>query len=106
MSLIRNLLENAIKYSDEKPLIIIRTENTEDSLMLAIIDNGIGISNDSLGKIFNKFYRVPTGNTHNVKGFGLGLSYVRQIVRAHKWDIKVESELGKGSTFTVIMKQE
>ncbi|WP_460474056.1 sensor histidine kinase [Emticicia fontis] len=106
ISLIRNLLENAIKYSGKKPCIKIKTENIEESLVLSISDNGIGIAKEHQHKIFNKFYRVPTGNTHNVKGFGLGLSYVREIVRAHKWEIEVESEPGQGSTFTVIMKQE
>ncbi|PLK43191.1 sensor histidine kinase KdpD [Emticicia sp. TH156] len=106
ISLIRNLLENAIKYSEKVPDITVRTENTDEGLVLSIIDKGIGISSENINKIFNKFYRVPTGNTHNVKGFGLGLSYVRQIVRAHKWEIKVESKLGEGSTFTVIMNQE
>jgi two-component system phosphate regulon sensor histidine kinase PhoR len=106
ISLIRNLLENAIKYSGKKPCIGIRTENVGDTLVLSISDKGIGIPKEHQSKIFNKFYRVPTGNTHNVKGFGLGLSYVREIVRAHKWDIKVESEPGIGSTFTIIMKQE
>lgn len=106
ISLIRNLLENAIKYSGKKPFIKIKTENVDDTLVLSISDNGIGIAKEHQSKIFNKFYRVPTGNTHNVKGFGLGLSYVREIVRAHKWDIKVDSEPGKGSTFTIVMKQE
>lgn len=106
ISLIRNLLENAIKYSGKKPSIKIKTENIDDNLVLSISDNGIGIAKEHQSKIFNKFYRVPTGNTHNVKGFGLGLSYVREIVRAHKWEIKVDSEPGKGSTFTIIMKQE
>lgn len=106
ISLIRNLLENAIKYSGKKPCISILTENVGDTLVLSISDKGIGIAKEHQSKIFNKFYRVPTGNTHNVKGFGLGLSYVKEIVRAHKWEIKVDSETGKGSTFTIIMKQE
>lgn len=106
VSLIRNLLENAIKYSPKPPRITIRTENTDDSLMFSVIDNGIGIPKESVEKIFKKFYRVPTGNLHNVKGFGLGLSYVSEIIKAHKWQIKVESEVGQGSTFKVIMKQE
>jgi two-component system phosphate regulon sensor histidine kinase PhoR len=106
ISLIRNLLENAIKYSGKKPCIKIQTRNIDDTLVLSISDNGIGIAKEHQTKIFNKFYRVPTGNTHNVKGFGLGLSYVKEIVKAHKWDIQVDSEAGKGSTFTIIMKQE
>lgn len=106
VSLIRNLLENAIKYSSKPPRITIRTENVDDKLVFSVADKGIGIPKENIAKIFNKFYRVPTGNLHNVKGFGLGLSYVNQIVKAHKWQIKVESEVGEGTTFRVIMNQE
>lgn len=106
VSLIRNLLENAIKYSPKPPSITIRTENIGDTLVFLVADKGIGIPKDSITKIFNKFYRVPTGNLHNVKGFGLGLSYVNQIIKAHKWQIDVESEVGEGTTFKVTMKQE
>ncbi|CAH0997322.1 Adaptive-response sensory-kinase SasA [Emticicia aquatica] len=106
VSLIRNLLENAIKYSSKPPCITIKTENIEDAIVFSVSDKGIGIPKESIDKIFKKFYRVPTGNLHNVKGFGLGLSYVNQIVKAHKWQIIVESEVGQGSTFKVIMKQE
>jgi two-component system phosphate regulon sensor histidine kinase PhoR len=106
VSLIRNLLENAIKYSSKPPCITIKTENIEDAIVFSVSDKGIGIPKESIDKIFKKFYRVPTGNLHNVKGFGLGLSYVNQIVKAHKWQIMVESEVGQGSTFKVIMKQE
>jgi two-component system phosphate regulon sensor histidine kinase PhoR len=104
--LIRNLLENAIKYSPKPPSIRIRTENIDDKLVFSVADKGIGIPKENLAKIFNKFYRVPTGNLHNVKGFGLGLSYVNQIIKAHKWQINVESEVGEGTIFSVIMKQE
>lgn len=106
VSLIRNLLENAIKYSPKPPNITIRTENIGDTLVFLVADKGIGIPKESIAKIFNKFYRVPTGNLHNVKGFGLGLSYVNQIIKAHKWQINVESEVGEGTTFKVTMKQE
>lgn len=106
VSLIRNLLENAIKYSPKPPSITIRTENIDDTLVFSVADKGIGIPKESIAKIFNKFYRVPTGNLHNVKGFGLGLSYVSQIIKAHKWQINVESEVGEGTTFKVTMKQE
>lgn len=106
VSLIRNLLENAIKYSSKPPMITIRTENIDDKLVFSVADKGIGIPKENIAKIFNKFYRVPTGNLHNVKGFGLGLSYVNQIIKAHKWQIIVESEVGEGTTFRVIMKQE
>ncbi len=106
VSLIRNLLENAIKYSPRPPSITIRTENVNDTLVFSVADKGIGIPKESITKIFNKFYRVPTGNLHNVKGFGLGLSYVNQIIKAHKWQISVESEVGEGTTFKVTMKQD
>lgn len=106
VSLIRNLLENAIKYSPRPPSITISTENVEDTLVFSVADKGIGIPKESIAKIFNKFYRVPTGNLHNVKGFGLGLSYVNQIIKAHKWQISVESEVGEGTTFKVTMKQD
>ena len=106
VSLIRNLLENAIKYSSKPPMITIRTENIDDKLVFSVADKGIGIPKENIAKIFNKFYRVPTGNLHNVKGFGLGLSYVNQIIKAHKWQINVESEVGEGTIFSVIMKQE
>ncbi len=106
VSLIRNLLENAIKYSKKPPSICIKTENVANSLVFSVSDKGIGIPKESIDKIFKKFYRVPTGNLHNVKGFGLGLSYVNEIIKAHKWQMNVESEVGLGSTFTVTMKQE
>jgi two-component system phosphate regulon sensor histidine kinase PhoR len=103
VSLIRNLLENAIKYSPKPPSITIRTENIDDTLVFSIADKGIGIPRENIAKIYNKFYRVPTGNLHNVKGFGLGLSYVNQIIKAHKWQINVESKVGEGTTFKVTM---
>ncbi|WP_394995543.1 sensor histidine kinase [Emticicia sp.] len=103
LSLIRNLVENAIKYSKKQPSIYIKTENIGDTIVFSVSDKGIGIPKESLDKIFKKFYRVPTGNLHNVKGFGLGLSYVNEIVKAHKWQINVESEVGEGSTFKVTM---
>ena len=103
LSLIRNLVENAIKYSKKPPSIYIKTENIGDTIVFSVSDKGIGIPKESLDKIFKKFYRVPTGNLHNVKGFGLGLSYVNEIVKAHKWQINVESEVGEGSTFKVTM---
>lgn len=106
VSLIRNLLENAIKYSPKPPCITIHTENVDDTLVFSVADKGIGIPKESITKIFNKFYRVPTGNLHDVKGFGLGLSYVSQIIKAHKWQINVESEVGEGTTFRVTMKQD
>lgn len=98
-----NLIDNANKYTPENPLIQIRTENTDDGVLVSIKDNGIGISKANLKKIFEKLYRVPTGNLHDVKGFGLGLSYVKAIVEEHGGSIGVESELRKGSVFKVFL---
>ncbi|MFY0252427.1 sensor histidine kinase [Chitinophaga sp. 30R24] len=105
-NLIFNLMDNAIKYSNENLEIRIQTYNTRRSLFITIADNGIGMSRDTISRIFEKFYRAHTGNVHNVKGFGLGLTYVKAIVDAHKGKIKVESTLGKGSKFTLEFPQE
>ena len=102
-NIIHNLLDNAEKYSSEKPEIFIRTKSDKNGVTIEVEDNGIGISKDSLKHIFDKFYRVHTGNRHDIKGFGLGLSYVKALVEAHRGTIKVSSELGKGSTFTVFL---
>lgn len=96
-----NLLDNANKYSKEDPLIRMEAWEEGDQVLVSIQDQGIGMTKDALKKIFDKFYRVPTGNVHDVKGFGLGLSYVKTMVEAHKGEILVQSEPGKGSTFTV-----
>ncbi|MFC3810773.1 sensor histidine kinase [Lacihabitans lacunae] len=103
MNVIRNLVDNAIKYSGASPKVTISTENKDKNLILTIADQGIGIAPEYIGKIFDKFYRVPTGNLHNVKGFGLGLNYVKEIVRIHNWTIKVESEKGAGTKFRIFI---
>jgi len=102
-NVIFNLMDNAVKYRNtEKPLdIYMKTWNDNDHLYLSIRDTGIGIKKENLKKIFEKFYRVHTGNLHDAKGFGLGLAYVKKIVDLHKGEIKVESEYGKGTTFTI-----
>ncbi|MGY6562334.1 MAG: sensor histidine kinase [Luteibaculaceae bacterium] len=100
-NVIYNLIDNAIKYTPEKPNIELATESDEKYFILHITDNGVGISKENQKKIFEKLYRVPTGNVHNVKGFGLGLSYVKLIIDKHFGKISVKSEVGKGSTFTI-----
>jgi signal transduction histidine kinase len=96
-----NILENAIKYSNEKPEIKIITENNMDSIIVKIIDNGMGMNSKVKEKIFDKFYRETKGNVHDVKGHGLGLSYVKKIIDLHNGTIYVDSEIGKGSTFVI-----
>jgi two-component system phosphate regulon sensor histidine kinase PhoR len=100
-NVLHNLIDNALKYSPDNPRIVIRTLSESGKLSISVSDNGIGIPKKDLDMVFQRFYRVPTGNVHNVKGFGLGLHYVDEIVRAHKGSTHVESEVGKGSTFTV-----
>lgn len=102
-NLMLNILENGAKYCEQKPLLKISANKKKKYLELAIADNGIGIPKDQRKKIFTKFYRVPTGNVHNVKGFGLGLDYVQKIVSAHKWKINVDENPEGGSIFTLII---
>lgn len=102
-NVIFNLLDNANKYSPENPRIIISTHDSDAGLLLAVEDSGTGMSKEEQKNIFEKFYRVPTGNRHDVKGFGLGLSYVHSIVQAHGGTIRVQSEPGKGSRFEILL---
>ena len=102
-NIIYNLIDNATKYCKEKPVIKIGTKDIGDKIKIAFQDNGIGIKPENQKQVFEKYYRVPTGNIHDVKGFGLGLSYVKLIVEAHQGEIVLASELGKGSTFVIIL---
>ncbi len=102
-NLVNNLVDNAVKYAKDNtpPVIKLTTQSNGKHFTMRIEDNGIGMNRDTVKRIFERFYRAHTGNVHNVKGFGLGLSYVKTMVEAHDGDIKAESTLGKGSTFTL-----
>lgn len=100
-NLISNLLDNAIKYTPETPVVIIRTRNNKNGILISVEDNGIGIKSEDQIDIFRQFHRVHTGNLHDVKGFGLGLYYVKLMTEAHGGQIKLTSEWGKGSIFEV-----
>jgi len=100
-NIITNILDNAAKYSGDQKRITVQTVYTGRYIELSIADNGNGIDKEQLSKIFTKFYRVPTGNVHNVKGFGLGLYYVKNICDAHRWSIEVNSEIGDGTCFKI-----
>jgi two-component system phosphate regulon sensor histidine kinase PhoR len=102
-NVLHNLLDNAIKYTTSTPHIRVSTTTTASHTTLSIQDNGIGIAKEHQDKIFQKFFRVPTGNRHDVKGFGLGLFYVNNICRAHGWELEVESTLGAGTTVSIQM---
>tara|TARA_B100001057_G_scaffold498611_1_gene606199 strand:+ start:1248 stop:2636 length:1389 start_codon:yes stop_codon:yes gene_type:complete len=98
-----NLVDNAIKYANGHLLLSISSTQTTEGVELRFTDNGIGIAKEHLGKVFDRLYRVPTGNVHDVKGFGLGLSYVKTVIDRHQGSIYVESETGKGSSFIMIL---
>ncbi|MDX1477518.1 MAG: HAMP domain-containing sensor histidine kinase [Saprospiraceae bacterium] len=98
-----NLLDNALKYSPSDPSINISLDQQNGNVVLAVEDHGQGISREYAGKVFDKFFRVPSGNQHNIKGHGLGLSYVAEVVAQHRGTIRVDSEIGKGSTFTLTL---
>lgn len=100
-NIITNIIDNAIKYSGANKNIVVKTKLKSDVISVSISDNGIGIPKEQIGQIFTKFYRIPTGNLHNVKGFGLGLFYVKNICDAHGWKLDIESTLDEGSTFTI-----
>jgi two-component system phosphate regulon sensor histidine kinase PhoR len=102
-SVVSNLIDNAIKYSKENPSILVSLKKEGARATLSIKDHGIGISKEHISKIFDKLYRIPTGNLHNVKGFGLGLSYVKSIVELNGWNIEVKSKPNEGSEFTLII---
>lgn len=105
-NVINNLLDNANKYSKDEPRIRVEAKDTENQVIITVRDQGIGMTNDTQKRIFDKFYRVPRGNVHDVKGFGLGLAYVKTMVEAHKGTITVESEINKGSNFTLYLPRK
>ena len=105
-NIISNLIDNAIKYSTNSPIVKVKTLNTKKGIEVIIEDNGVGISKAEQAQVFEKFYRVPKGNIHDVKGFGIGLHYVKVMVEQHGGFIQLESELGKGSRFKIFLPFE
>ena len=105
-NIMNNLIDNAIKYSEGVIHISIKLMNTADGIEISVSDKGIGISKSNIEKVFETFYRVPTGNIHNVKGNGIGLSYVKKIVEAHNGWVRVKSKIGEGYTFVIYLPNE
>lgn len=105
-NMITNLIDNAIKYSPNLPEVVIRTFNKKNCLVICVEDKGLGIAREYQKKIFNKFFRISNADVHNVKGSGIGLSYVKQIVRSHHWNLELDSALGQGSTFSISIPQK
>jgi two-component system phosphate regulon sensor histidine kinase PhoR len=103
VNVVQNLLDNANKYTPLRPQIVVATRDAAEGLIFSVQDNGIGISKADQKKIFDKLYRVPEGNVHNFKGFGLGLSYVKTVVESHGGNVKLESELKKGTKFEIFL---
>ena len=101
-NMVSNLVDNAIKYSDT-PEIRVKLKREGRKISIAVSDQGIGIKKEHMNKIFDKLYRIPTGNVHNVKGFGLGLNYVKAITKLHGWNVQVKSKFGIGSEFTILI---
>jgi two-component system phosphate regulon sensor histidine kinase PhoR len=100
-SVVFNLLDNAIKYSNGSLKIDIVLEEKNDMIIMSVADNGIGIASQYIDKVFEKFFRIPHGDTHDAQGYGLGLSYAAHVIRKHKGSIRVDSEKGKGSRFII-----
>jgi len=105
-NVIYNLIDNALKYSPGKPVIRIHLTAKADKLILSVTDNGIGIQPEFQKKVFEKFFRVPAGDVHNVKGYGLGLSYVSAVVKDHGGSVNIDSAPGQGSCFTVSLPKK
>lgn len=106
LSVVFNLLDNAVKYSKEEPAIKIDLQGKENTVVLSVTDNGIGIPQEYKDKVFDKFFRIPHGDTHNAKGYGLGLSYVAQVIQKHNGTISVESQAGIGTKFIITLPKE
>jgi two-component system, OmpR family, phosphate regulon sensor histidine kinase PhoR len=106
LSVVFNLLDNALKYGKENLAVAVSIAATDKEVVLTVADNGIGIPAEYRDKVFEKFFRVPHGDTHNAKGYGLGLSYVAQVVEKHNGTIEIKSDAGKGSAFIITLPKQ